>query len=88
MLSKEERHTQIPHGTSRSWHIRDTLCTPFCARCYRFTKPGDTVVSLCGDSNRLPEVAISRARRIETFVTDADSLAVVQKRVDDALFSA
>lgn len=67
-------------------HVARASVLPFLY--HRFTRPGDTVVSMCGESNRTIEVALNRARRVEVFIADKASEEDVKKRVEDAFLMA
>eukprot|EP00904_Undaria_pinnatifida_P005462 jgi/Undpi1/2045/HiC_scaffold_12.g05431.m1 len=50
----------------------------------RFTRPGDTVLSVCGESNEVIEISLNRARRVEVVMANKASTKDVTKRMDDS----
>lgn len=51
---------------------------------HRFTRPGDTILSVRGESNKAIEESSSRARRIEVVMADKESDNTLTKRIDSA----
>lgn len=54
----------------------------------RFTNPGDTVACLSAEKNKCADVAISRGRQVEAFVSSPEALEELNTRVVSSFATA